>query len=87
VTARPDEQFAPNNPILSLLALCIAMRSCRDGAGASTVPPEASMWPVVNQASPWTLHFEWEPVLPRTRATVRIAERKHVRIKLGEPCS
>src|ERR1700741_3059399 len=42
VTARPDEQFAPNKPILSLFALCIDMRSCRDGAGASTVPPEAS---------------------------------------------
>src|SRR5260221_7173375 len=40
VTARPDEQFAPNKPILSLFALCIDMRSCRDGAGASTVPPE-----------------------------------------------
>src|SRR5215813_8863886 len=40
VTARPDEQFAPNRPILSLLALCIDMRSCRVGAGASTVPPE-----------------------------------------------
>src|SRR5262245_57454543 len=37
VTARPDEQFAPNKPILSLFALCIDMRSCRDGAGASTV--------------------------------------------------
>src|SRR3981189_1072427 len=40
VTARPDEQFDPNRPILSLLALCIDMRSCRVGAGASTVPPE-----------------------------------------------
>src|SRR5947207_13810716 len=52
VTARPDEQFAPNKPILSLFALCIDMRSCRDGAGASTVPPEASFdVPNVNQAS------------------------------------
>src|SRR5260221_2280472 len=52
VTARPDEQFAPNKPILSLFALCIDMRSCRDGAGASTVPPEVSFdVPNVNQAS------------------------------------
>src|SRR2546430_16199812 len=52
VTARPDEQFAPNKPILSLFALCIDMRSCRDGAGASTVPPQASFdVPNVNQAS------------------------------------
>src|SRR5262245_40423289 len=76
VTARPDEQLAPNSPILNLLALCIAMRSWRDGAGASTVPPESSTWPVVNQASPWGLDFEWRPLLPRTRATVRIAKSK-----------
>src|SRR5215470_1436176 len=37
VTARPDEQLAPNRPILSLFALCIDMRSCAEGAGASTV--------------------------------------------------
>ena len=37
VTARPDEQLAPNRPILSLFALCIDMRSCADGAGASTI--------------------------------------------------
>src|SRR5919106_1197220 len=29
VTARPEEQFAPNRPILSLLPLCRAMRSCK----------------------------------------------------------
>src|SRR5215467_9997121 len=77
VTARPDEQFAPNKPILSLFALCIDMRSCRDGAGASTVPPEASFdLPSMNQASSWTLRFEWEAGmnrLPPQRATVRIA--------------
>src|SRR6266481_461019 len=76
VTARPDEQFAPNRPILSLFALCIDMRSWRDGAGASTVPPRASLWSPANQASPWTPHFEWDAGmnrLPPKRATVRIA--------------
>ena len=34
VTARPDEQFAPNSPSLSLLALCMAMRA-RIAASAS----------------------------------------------------
>src|SRR5215472_15375775 len=77
VTARPDEQFAPNKPILSLFALCIDMRSCRDGAGASTVPPEASFdVPNLNQASPWAPRFEWDAGmnrLPPKRATERIA--------------
>src|SRR6516164_4740473 len=39
VTARPDEQFAPNSPILSLFELCIDMRSWRESSGASTKPP------------------------------------------------
>src|SRR5262249_45090356 len=61
VTARPDEQFAPNKPILSLFALCIDMRSWRDGAGASTVPPEASIDVANrNQASPPVPRFEWD---------------------------
>ena len=38
VTARPDEQFDPNKPILSRLALCIERRSCADGLRASTGP-------------------------------------------------
>src|SRR5262245_6029471 len=77
VTARPDEQFAPNKPILSLFALCIDMRSWRDGAGASTVPPEASIDVANrNQASPRVPRFEWDAGtnrLPPKRATVRIA--------------
>src|SRR5262245_63745549 len=76
VTARPDEQFAPNRPILSLFALGIDMRSWRDGAGASTGPPRASTWSTANQASPWMPHFEWDAGmnrLPAKRATVRIA--------------
>src|SRR5262245_55845246 len=75
VTARPDEQFAPNRPILSLFALCIDMRSCRLGAGASTVPPRVST-STANQASPWTPRFEWDTGtkrLPPKRATMRIA--------------
>src|SRR5690349_19065707 len=35
VTARPDEQFGPNKPILSALALCMLMRSRMDVWGAS----------------------------------------------------
>src|SRR5215471_18882405 len=76
VTARPDEQFAPNRPILSLFALCIDMRSWRDGAGASTVSPGASTWSTANQASSCMPRFEWDTGtnrLPPKRATVRIA--------------
>ena len=45
-----DEQFAPNKPILSLFALCIDMRSCRDGAGASTVPPKNVVRPAKHES-------------------------------------
>ena len=38
VTARPDEQFDPNRPILSRLALCIDRRSRADETGACTCP-------------------------------------------------
>src|SRR5215831_7678504 len=77
VTARPDEQFAPNRPILSLFALCIDMRSWRDGAGASKVSPEATFDVAnVNPPSPRTRRFgpgaatnRWPP----KRATVTIA--------------
>src|SRR5262249_48713648 len=77
VTARPDEQFAPNKPILSLFALCIDIRSWRDGAGAGTVPPETP-FDVANgnQASPRVPRFEWDAGtnrLPAKRAAVRIA--------------
>src|SRR5262249_4272310 len=77
VTARPDEQFAPNKPILSLFALYIAMRSCRDEAGASTVVSfgRAS----ANEASVWTQDFEWEARirrLPCKSAPVEIAEER-----------
>src|SRR5262245_14255469 len=37
VTARPDEQLAPNKPILSLFALYIAMRLGVDSLRASTL--------------------------------------------------
>ena len=36
VTARPDEQLAPNRPILSALPLYMAMRSFIEAVGAST---------------------------------------------------
>src|SRR5215469_17835171 len=39
VTARPEEQFGPNRPILSALALYIAMRSRIEICGASTDDP------------------------------------------------
>src|SRR5262249_56923473 len=77
VTAGPEEQFAPTKPILSLFALYIAMRSCRDEAGASTVVSfgRAS----ANEASVWTEDFEWEARirrLPCKSAPVRIAEER-----------
>src|SRR5438477_355635 len=60
VTARPDEQLAPNNPILSLFALCIDMRSWREGAGASTGPPEVwSGAADAREASRWRRLLEW----------------------------
>src|ERR1700688_3272327 len=37
VAERPDEQLAPNRPILSALSLYMAMRAGMDTAGASTV--------------------------------------------------
>src|ERR1700745_2189099 len=36
VAERPDEQLAPNNPILSALPLYMAMRFCIDALRAST---------------------------------------------------
>src|ERR1700681_1746115 len=36
VTARPDEQFAPNRPICSLLLAYMARRDCREACGACT---------------------------------------------------
>src|SRR6202142_175461 len=36
VTARPDEQFAPNRPICSLLSEYMARRDCREACGACT---------------------------------------------------
>src|SRR5712672_237061 len=36
VTARPDEQLAPNRPILSALPLYMAMRCGMEAVGAST---------------------------------------------------
>src|SRR6516225_5766364 len=36
VAERPDEQLAPNSPILSALPLYIAMRFCMDALRAST---------------------------------------------------
>src|SRR5262249_29253926 len=39
VTARPDEQFGPNNPIFSALALYMLMRSRMDAWGASNGRP------------------------------------------------
>src|SRR5690348_2511474 len=41
VTARPDEQFAPNRPIFSAFSLYIAMRERMDAVGACTVSPFA----------------------------------------------
>src|SRR4029077_12910768 len=39
VTARPDEQFGPNKPIFSALALYMLMRSRIDAWGASKFVP------------------------------------------------
>src|SRR5262245_26270456 len=89
VTARPDEQFAPNKPILSLFELYIAMRSCRDEAGASTVVSfgRAS----AHEASVWTKDFEWEARirrLPCKSAAVKIAEEKlHARRSHDPSCN
>jgi hypothetical protein len=44
---------------LSLFALCIDMRSCRDGAGASTIPPQI-LFDTADQASACAPHFEWQ---------------------------
>src|SRR5215475_10338161 len=41
VTARPDEQLAPNRPILSALPLYMAVRCCMEAVGASTGVPSA----------------------------------------------
>src|ERR1700733_3330261 len=49
VTARPDEQLAPNRPILSALALYIAIRSCKEAVRASTFSPD---FPVVAEGGP-----------------------------------
>src|SRR5580692_7525403 len=37
VAERPDEQLAPNSPILSALSLYMAIRDCMDAVGASTL--------------------------------------------------
>src|SRR5579864_3689341 len=51
VAERPDEQLAPNSPILSALSLYMAMRDCMDAAaGASTaVPPETNSSAIIQQ--------------------------------------
>ena len=77
VTARPDEQFAPNKPILSLFKLYIAIRSCRDEAGASTVVSFGRS--SANEASAWAGNFEWDAAFTDclTKAQwVRIAKEK-----------
>ena len=39
VAERPDEQLAPNNPMLNAFALYIAVRCCIDAVWASTAFP------------------------------------------------
>jgi hypothetical protein len=43
VTARPEEQLAPNKPICSLLLPCIARRAFSDGEGACTAGLSSSL--------------------------------------------
>src|SRR6185312_4808188 len=44
VAERPDEQLAPNRPILSALPLYMAMRFCIEAAGASTSFSVVILW-------------------------------------------
>src|ERR1700688_1691227 len=41
VTARPEEQFAPNRPICSLLPEYMARRDCSEACGACTGGPSS----------------------------------------------
>src|SRR5215468_6998328 len=81
VTARPDEQLAPNRPILSLFALCIDIRSWRDGAGASTGPP-GSPFVSGHQASPWPPRFEGM-LAPRRGARTNRLPAKTTTVRIG----
>src|SRR5437588_6535795 len=74
VTARPDEQFAPNKPILSLFKLYIAIRSCRDEAGASTVVSFGRS--SANEASAWAGNFEWDPPIALQKRSGENCQRK-----------
>src|SRR5215472_4609833 len=47
VTARPEEQLAPNKPICSLLPPCIARRAFNDGGGACTAHLSQNLPPVI----------------------------------------
>src|SRR5262249_47479025 len=47
VTARPEEQLAPNKPICSLLPPCIARRAFNDGEGACAAHLSKNLPPVI----------------------------------------
>src|SRR5882724_11314147 len=82
VAERPDEQLAPNKPILNAWALYIAERCCNDAVSSSTGVSSVGskgkrkpgLWSRADFSTPWR---EWEP------ATCRHAEMRAVGFGVG----
>src|SRR5262249_60460899 len=80
VTARPDEQLAPNRPILSALPLYMAVRCCMETVGASTdpshhhvAPQPLTGGPALPALPPEVNAAGWHTATPRLGAARRIA--------------
>src|SRR5215472_10915447 len=73
VAERPDEQLAPNRPILSALSLYMAMRACIDPGRANTATSSAhdclATLQHVSQAI--AIAAELDPALPPARPIAR----------------
>src|SRR5438309_4356890 len=61
VTARPEEQFDPNKPSLSLFELYIDLRSRADALRASTIPPGVHLAELAPDDNPTASRFERWP--------------------------
>src|ERR1700693_6015450 len=93
VTARPEEQLAPNRPILSALALYIAMRSCIEAVRASTFsPPHFLLWPPATHTASCESRGRRQSVLVTTRhdpswkTTTHLHQESQLRLANAAPC-
>src|SRR6516164_9425467 len=73
VAERPDEQLAPNRPILSALSLYMAMRACIDPGRANTTSSSAQycLAPLQHVSQAIAIAAELDPALPPARPIAR----------------